>query len=94
MKCEHKDFIAEVGVGRLSETEGGPITHYTADITVKCSECGVSFDFIGVRHGIDPNAPTMSLDRTKLHAPIEPHGTVMRGKIGFGLTMSLPASDA
>lgn len=94
MSCVHENFTAHVSVGRLSELDGGPITHYVAEIRVECSACGTPFDFIGAPHGIDPNAPTMSLDRTELVAPIEPHGTVMRGKIGFGVRVALSRSDA
>lgn len=38
--CPHENFDALVEVNRLSDIEGGPINAYTADIGVRCAQCG------------------------------------------------------
>lgn len=70
--CEHKNFRAACKVGRLSHDEGGPITGYTVDVTVKCDDCGLPFRFIGLDAGSHPSEPRVSIDGTELRAPIEP----------------------
>lgn len=71
-QCEHLNFRADVKVGRLSETDGGPITGYCADVTVKCADCGLPFRFIGLAAGNHHSEPRVSIDGTELRAPIEP----------------------
>lgn len=72
MSCEHDGFQAQVNVIRLSEKEGGPITGYTADVTIKCAKCGLPFRFIGLPYGVLRGQPTLSADGLELRAPIEP----------------------
>lgn len=70
--CQHMNFAADVKVGRLTQVEGGPITGYTADVTVKCAECGLPFRFVGLAAGNHYAEPRVSADGTELRAPIEP----------------------
>ncbi len=70
--CLHEQFFAHCKVGRISETDGRPITSYTLDVTVKCTQCNMNFEFVGVPGGLDPNHPTTSFDFTELRAPIRP----------------------
>jgi hypothetical protein len=70
--CKHENFQCEARIGRLSHEEGGPITGYTAEIRVKCTECGLPFRFIGLAAGSHYASPTVSIDGEELHAPIEP----------------------
>lgn len=87
--CEHMNFKAEVNVGRLSQEEGGPITHYCADIIVSCVECNQPFEFIGLPIGASGYHPTVSFDGTQLRAPIMPLGLKPpEGLIGFSITQS------
>jgi hypothetical protein len=72
MTCAHENFRANVAIGRLSREEGGPITGFTADVTVNCAECGLPFRFIGVAAGSHYSEPRVSIDGTELRAPIEP----------------------
>ena len=72
MTCEHKNFAAQVNVGRLSEKEGGPITGYTAEVSVKCADCGLPFRFIGLPAGNHFAEPRVSVDGLELRAPLEP----------------------
>lgn len=72
MTCRHNQLRAQVSVSRLSDKEGGPITGYTADVTIVCAECNIPFRFIGVPAGYDFATPRVSIDGTELRAPIEP----------------------
>lgn len=71
MACEHLNFKANVNVGRLSKTDGGPITGFCADVTINCAECGLPFRFIGLDAGNHFDR-RVSVDGTELRAPIEP----------------------
>jgi hypothetical protein len=72
MTCEHQAFQCNAAVGRLSELPGGPITSYTVEITVHCTECGLPFRFIGLPAGNHYAEPRVSMDGTQLRAPLEP----------------------
>lgn len=72
--CKHENFKAEVKVGRLSQVEGGPVTHYCADVTVCCAECGLPFQFSGLPLGMSAYTATMSMDGLELRAPLMPMG--------------------
>jgi len=72
-ECHHLEFETRVAVGRLSETEGGPITGYAADIQIRCKACKQPFQFLGVSEGVSRTKPTGSaLYREELRAPIAP----------------------
>lgn len=74
-KCLHYKFIAQVDVNRLMSDddpkEKQPIG-YTADISIKCAECGVNMEFIGLPGGVNFSHPTTSVDRIQLRAPLIP----------------------
>lgn len=70
--CPHESFAAEVAVGRITETDDGPVTAYSAEIKVECATCGEKFRFIGVQAGLMPNKPMCSMDEFTLFAPIRP----------------------
>lgn len=72
MECEHLNFMADVAVNRISEVEGGPITHYQADVKIICSECKMAFEFIGMPAGISKNVPMTCVDFTEARLPIRP----------------------
>ena len=67
--CAHKQFGAKVAVNQLEDSG-----KFIADVRVKCIECGEPFRFIGLPAGINFERPTVSIDETELHAPIEPEG--------------------
>lgn len=70
MSCKHLNFEAEVAVNRLSKEEGGPITHYCADIKIRCAECKMDFEFVGVSAGYNPLKPMADATFTTLNVPI------------------------
>ena len=55
-----------------TDTEGGPVTGYTADIKIKCSDCGLAFRFRGLPAGSHYAEPRLSADGLEMRAPIEP----------------------
>lgn len=69
MKCEHKDFTAHVVVTRIEDVKG-----FFADIRVKCADCGLPFEFVGVDAGLSYEKPMASVDAQELRAPIRPKG--------------------
>lgn len=71
-RCEHINFKANVRVGRLTKTDEGPVTGYSADVTVACADCGLPFRFIGLDAGNHYAEPRVSIDGTELRAPLEP----------------------
>lgn len=90
--CPHENFAADVAVNRIGQddpgNDSGLPTHYSADIQVKCMDCGEPFRWIGVPGGVSPLAPTSSADQTELRAPLCPAssgpamealGAVLRG---------------
>jgi len=94
MPCEHKQFAASVDVTRMSESEGGAITAYMAEVHVQCAECGQPFRFKCSRVGLNPDEPAASVDGQELRCPIEPSdGTIVPGlRMGFEIHLS-PGTD-
>lgn len=72
MKCQHENFVCECRVNRLSEEEGGTVTGYSTNITMRCAACGLPFRFVGLSAGTHHSEPRVSTDGTELRAPIEP----------------------
>lgn len=70
--CDHLNFHASVAVKRLTDGDGGPVTGYAADISVKCDQCGMPFRFIGLNAGNHHSEPRVSVDGCELRAPLEP----------------------
>jgi hypothetical protein len=70
--CPHEDFAAQVEVNRLTAGEGGPVTGYSADITIRCIGCGEPFRWTGCPAGLSPARPMVSPDEETLRAPIRP----------------------
>ena len=70
--CMHPDFAANVEVNRLTSTEGGPVTGYSATVNVWCIACDEPFRWIGVPAGLSGSRATCSVDETELRAPLRP----------------------
>lgn len=70
--CEHLRFFTQANVFRLTDTEGGPVTGFKLDLTVKCDDCGLPFRFLGLPFGSHPREPRLAADSETLRAPIEP----------------------
>ncbi len=70
--CEHYRFRCECKVNRLTHYEGGPVTGYSADISIRCADCHQQFAFQGCPIGYSPNQPMVSVDGLELRAPLRP----------------------
>ncbi len=68
--CAHENFYCHAAVNRIVDTG-----RFSADITIKCSQCDEPFRFIGVQAGVTWDRPACSIDGLELRAPIEPQGT-------------------
>jgi hypothetical protein len=87
--CQHEDFECHAAIGRLSLVDGGPITHYCADIKVNCRQCGKPFEFVGLPLGTSAYRPAVSMDGLELHAPLMPEGMQPpEGLVGFSVRIS------
>lgn len=71
MNCEHKSFECNVNVNRIED-----IGRFQADVTVKCTDCGTPFRFIGLPTGLDLNGAAVSIDGTEARLAIAPRGEV------------------
>lgn len=70
--CEHDVFDAVVEINRLTAVEGGPVTSYSASITVTCIGCKQPFMWMGAPVGLSPRLPMTSVDALELRAPLRP----------------------
>ena len=67
MSCEHADFIATVNIDRITDVE-----RFAANVEVCCSACAERFVFIGMRAGVLPDEPTVSVDGLQARLPMRP----------------------
>lgn len=72
MPCKHEGFVCNVEVNRLED-----IGRFTADLTIKCDQCGVPFRFIGLPAGLDLNGASVSIDGCEARLAIAPKGEVI-----------------
>jgi hypothetical protein len=70
--CEHKSFSADVVVNRL-EDRG----RFSADVRIRCEDCGTPFRFIGLPCGLDLNGAAVSVDGLEAHLAVAPKGEVI-----------------
>lgn len=70
--CPHMTFEASVDVNRLSDTDGGPINTYSADIRIQCAECGQPFSFLGLPCGSLKRGASVSVDGHEARMAITP----------------------
>ncbi len=69
MTCKHMNFEASVGVARI-EDKG----RFMAEIRIHCKDCGLPFQFMGLKPGLDFNGATVSLDGLEASIGIHPQG--------------------
>lgn len=81
--CEHLNFEARVAVNRLED-----IGRFAADVTIRCRECNLPFQFIGLPCGLNLEGAAVSVDGTEARLAIAPLGqaqTILSGLKGFRL---------
>jgi hypothetical protein len=69
--CEHKTFDAKVAVARIED-----IGRFVAEVTIRCVDCGVPFQFMGMQPGFNYHGPTVRLDGLQADLPICPQGAL------------------
>lgn len=72
MKCEHKNFSADVVVNRLEDTG-----RFNADVKIRCTDCDTPFRFIGLPAGLDLNGAAVSVNGEEGRFAIAPRGEVV-----------------
>ena len=71
--CLHGNFVVDAKIGRLTENDNSDkIISYSCDIKVKCKDCGLPFEWIGLPHGVNSDIPTVSLSNLELRTRIKP----------------------
>lgn len=75
MDCPHMNFRADVRVGRhLDDKTETHVIGYSAEINVKCQECGKPFQFLGLPMGVDTHGARVSVDGLEARLAISPQG--------------------
>ena len=69
MTCQHHNFHCLCKVGRMEDTG-----RFMLEVTVKCTDCGKPFQFLGLRPGLDFDGARVSLDALELNVGICPQG--------------------
>lgn len=67
--CVHQNFDATVRVARLED-----IGRFMAEIQIKCVDCGVPMQFMGLQPGLSLDGATVSLDGLEMNVGIHPQG--------------------
>ncbi len=71
--CKHLNFIAKNVVARLMDDDDPEKTiGYSMNVSVKCADCGLPFEFVGMPGGYSPRQPMVNLDATEARIPICP----------------------
>jgi hypothetical protein len=71
-QCKHESFDCSVTVNRLED-----IGRFTADVRIKCLQCGMPFRFIGLPAGVDLNGAAVSINGEEARMAIAPKGEVV-----------------
>lgn len=67
--CEHHNFDATVRVARI-EDKG----RFMAEIQIKCADCGIPMQFMGLEPGLNFDGATVSLGGLEANIGIHPQG--------------------
>lgn len=73
-QCQHMNFGANVSVGRITKSEGAPVDYFTADVRIKCADCGLPFQFLGLEAGMDTQGARVSVDGLEARLAVCPQG--------------------
>lgn len=67
--CPHLAFAATVNVARLEDTG-----QFMAEVRVRCTDCGLPFQFLGLEAGIDLHGARVSVNGLEANLAIAPQG--------------------
>jgi hypothetical protein len=93
--CDHEDWSAVVGVGRITDEEDTPVTGYAVEVRANCTACGVPLIWHVPDYGMLPDRPTVSVDGQELRLPARPADTPEDFGLqlpGFSIRGFIPAS--
>lgn len=71
MTCAHHNFDAQCRVARLEN-----IGKFMLEVRIRCLDCGLPFQFVGLPPGLKFNGATVSVDGQEANLAIAPAGTV------------------
>lgn len=94
--CPHLEFEAGVSIDRIMGAEADPlaIVGYYASVQIACRACDEPFRWTGVKPGMSPREPRMSVDGLTLHVPFRPataDADFGQGLPGFDVNLLGPA---
>jgi hypothetical protein len=70
--CKHKNIETTTDISYLEDAN-----RFTADIRIRCADCGTPFRFIGLPAGLDLNGAAVSADGTEGRFAIAPKSEVL-----------------
>jgi hypothetical protein len=70
MSCKHFNFGFDCKIARLEDSG-----RFMLEVTVRCTDCGKAFQFLGQKPGLNFDGATVSLDGLELNIGICPEGT-------------------
>lgn len=91
-ECKHEAFDGNNAVHRMEDSG-----QFMLDVTIKCAQCGLPFQFIGLPLGLDLSGAAMSPDGLEAHLAIAPQGSTphpLSGVTGFTIKTPKPELDS
>jgi hypothetical protein len=83
-KCDHANFHANVEINRLLDKDEKAVVGYSACVKIRCTECLLPFEFIGMSAGLSGAKPMVDVSAQEARLPIKPKGVLlMPGIPGF-----------
>lgn len=71
--CKHMNFEVAHKVGRLTDEKNPEkVNAFMFDAKVRCLDCGLPFEFVGLPGGMAFDRPMVNFDATELRQPIRP----------------------
>jgi hypothetical protein len=71
--CKHLHFEIGHQVGRLTDQDDSEkVNSFTLDLMVRCADCGLPFEFVGMPGGFSSQQPMCNFDAKEARIPIRP----------------------
>lgn len=72
-KCPHENFDSDVHITRLVNDDGA-LSGIDVELNVRCSQCGLQLQFLGLPHAISDRVPTTDIMHCSASLPAKPFG--------------------
>ena len=66
--CNHENFESHVAINRMEDTG-----QFAADVHIRCKDCNLPFQFIGLPTGLNSEGAAVSVDATEARLAIVPY---------------------